>query len=105
MNQPPAHDNIAANHIGDGNIGNDHVGDGNIGDDPDGVAADSQRPVDVCCQQCGRRPDPETPTAGNGLPWTWSFSTDDRQRRTVLCQDCTRQNARNIEARLDEDWW
>lgn len=61
---------------------------------------------DQRCQHCGRRPDPDTPTAGNGLPWTWSISADHQHRRTVLCDHCVRNNARNIEARLDEeDWW
>jgi hypothetical protein len=69
------------------------------------VPAGQQLPADVCCQQCGRRPDPDAPTAGSGLPWTWSTGTDERRRRTVLCQHCTRQHARSIEARLDEDWW
>lgn len=57
------------------------------------------------CQGCGQRPAPDTPVTSSGLPWTWSFGLDHHQRRTLLCQRCTRENTRSIEARLDDDGW
>jgi hypothetical protein len=46
------------------------------------------------CRRCG--------TTGEGeLPPGWSLDGDAR----FLCAACTRENARNIEAKLDEEWW
>jgi hypothetical protein len=41
---------------------------------------------------------------GEGLPAGWSLVTG---RRGVgrLCLGCTRTHVRDIEAKLDEDWW
>lgn len=37
-------------------------------------------------------------------PVTWSLQVGARGAQW-LCEDCTRQNIRSIEGRLDEAWW
>ena len=37
-------------------------------------------------------------------PATWSFQVAERGPQW-LCERCTRDNLRSIEARLDEAWW
>ena len=46
----------------------------------------------------------DEPLTQAGLPWTWSVGRDDG-RETVLCDVCTREHARSIEAKLDAEWW
>jgi hypothetical protein len=41
---------------------------------------------------------------GEGLPPGWSLSTSARGVDRV-CQRCTRAHVRDIEAKLDEEWW
>ena len=41
---------------------------------------------------------------GEGLPLGWSLSTSARGVDR-LCASCTREHLRDIEAKLDEDWW
>ncbi|GAB3703863.1 hypothetical protein [Mariniluteicoccus flavus] len=55
--------------------------------------------IPLACAGCGRRAD--GPTA----PWTWSRTTDDRGRESLLCETCVRTHARDIEAKLPDDWW
>lgn len=55
-------------------------------------------PAPQACSGCGRRP------AGD-VPWTWSRSVDERGRTSLLCEECSRDHARDIEAKLPDDWW
>jgi hypothetical protein len=59
-------------------------------------------PVVATCERCGAT-DPDD-GGGEGLPAGWSLVTT---RRGVgrLCLTCTRAHVRDIEAKLDEDWW
>lgn len=50
------------------------------------------------CTGCGRLPDSD-------VPWTWARSTDERGRTSLLCEVCARGHARDIEAKLPDDWW
>ena len=50
------------------------------------------------CSFCGAQPD------GDDLPLTWSTAIE-RGRPQVVCEACTRANARSIEAKLDSEWW
>jgi hypothetical protein len=58
-------------------------------------------PVASTCARCGTTSDEG---GEDGLPAGWSLSTS---RRGVdrLCAACTREHVRDIEAKLDEDWW
>ena len=49
------------------------------------------------CSVCGT-------TVTGEPPLTWSTSTGPRGR-THVCDRCTRDNVRAIEAKLDEEWW
>ncbi len=61
-------------------------------------------PPSVECAGCGRSPVVDEPVGANGVPWTWSTAQDDEQT-SVLCNECTREHARSIEAKLDAEWW
>jgi hypothetical protein len=37
-------------------------------------------------------------------PPTWSMQTG-RRGAEWLCEACTRENVRNIEGKLDSEWW
>jgi hypothetical protein len=62
-------------------------------------------------------PDPATPSpphavcagcgtvAADGAPATWSTTLEPGRGVRRLCERCTRQNLRAIEARLAEPWW
>ena len=50
----------------------------------------------VTCGVCG--------TVADELPVTWSSQVSDRGQ-TWLCEQCTRDNIRSIEGKLDEAWW
>jgi hypothetical protein len=54
-------------------------------------------PETATCSVCG------TTSAGEP-PLTWSTATGPRGR-TLVCDRCTRENVRSIEAKLDEQWW
>lgn len=56
--------------------------------------------VPQTCRLCGRVRDPDDPTA---LAWAQDRERDGRVR--WLCPGCARRHARDIEARLDVDWW
>jgi hypothetical protein len=64
----------------------------------------STLPSEVHCAGCGRVPGPDEPGGPDGIPWTWSIGTEEGQR-TALCEDCIREHARSIEAKLDVEWW
>lgn len=48
------------------------------------------------CSGCG--------TTVSDRPATWSLQVGARGQ-TWLCERCTRENLRAIEAKLDEAWW
>lgn len=52
------------------------------------------------CDRCG------TPAGSDGEapPLGWSTATS-RRGTQWLCPDCTRDHARDIEAKLDPEWW
>jgi hypothetical protein len=50
----------------------------------------------VSCGSCGR--------VAEERPSTWSLQVEERGP-VWLCDTCTRDNLRSIEARLDEAWW
>jgi hypothetical protein len=54
------------------------------------------------CQRCGTTDAGDA--AGEGLPPGWSLETTARGVGR-LCGRCTREHVRDIEAKLDEDWW
>lgn len=64
-------------------------------DPPGGQARACQDPVS--CARCGRGVDGPAPP-------TWSLERGERGR-TWLCDTCTREHVRAIEARLDDAWW
>ncbi|HYJ69924.1 MAG TPA: hypothetical protein VEX15_19900 [Nocardioidaceae bacterium] len=49
------------------------------------------------CAFCGR-------VAGDSLPLTWATSIENG-RQLVYCEQCSRDNVRGIEGRLDNAWW
>jgi hypothetical protein len=54
----------------------------------------------VTCALCGRTED-EQP-----LTWTTSVEPSRGQLATPLyCDQCSRENVRGIEGKLDSDWW
>ena len=55
--------------------------------------------ADPCCQLCGTR-------AGSpGALLTWVRERDGHGRDRWLCPDCARRHVRDIEAKLDPEWW
>jgi hypothetical protein len=50
------------------------------------------------CNLCGAQAEGDTPP----LSWTVSY---ERGQRRVFCERCSRENVRNIESKLDSDWW
>lgn len=54
------------------------------------------------CAICGDLSDDDA--GGDGLPAGWSLSSSARGLDR-LCTACTRAHVRDIEAKLDEDWW
>ncbi len=54
------------------------------------------------CTRCGTIDADDA--AGEGLPPGWSLETTDRGMGR-LCLACTRAHVRDIEAKLDEEWW
>ncbi len=59
-------------------------------------------PAVATCRRCGTT-DPDD-AGGVGLPQGWSLETTARGVAR-LCRTCTREHVRDIEAKLDEDWW
>ncbi len=52
--------------------------------------------TDIRCHRCGR--------LGEGISLEWS-STNLNGVQTSLCGHCTRQHVRDIESKLDDQWW
>lgn len=52
------------------------------------------------CRRCGARAE----AAEDSVPLGWSTSGD-RDVIEALCAACTRAHVRDIEAKLDEQWW
>jgi len=50
----------------------------------------------VACARCGRQ--------AGAAPATWSAAPGP-DGLVLLCDACTREHLRSIEARLDEQWW
>jgi hypothetical protein len=59
-------------------------------------------PVTSTCSRCGATSGEDA--GGDGLPLGWSLSTS-RRGIERLCAGCTREHVRDIEAKLDEEWW
>jgi hypothetical protein len=59
-------------------------------------------PAVATCTRCGVV-DAED-AGGEGLPAGWSLESSARGVGR-LCAVCTRAHVRDIEARLDEEWW
>jgi len=53
--------------------------------------------VQVACSLCGA-------LAADGAPLEWSTSAS-RTGTQLLCEVCTREHLRSIEAKLAEAWW
>ncbi|MDQ6874255.1 MAG: hypothetical protein M3042_04205 [Actinomycetota bacterium] len=53
-------------------------------------------PDEVTCERCGH--------AVPAPPVTWTMQTESG-RRSWLCEHCTREQVRSIEAKLDDVWW
>ncbi|WP_073454904.1 hypothetical protein [Pseudonocardia thermophila] len=51
------------------------------------------------CVRCGRRRDPQDHTA---LAWS---SAHEGGTTSWLCPECARHHVRDIEARVDREWW
>jgi len=58
--------------------------------------------VATTCSRCGATSADDA--GGEGLPPGWSLAASARGV-DKLCLDCTRAHARDIEAKLDEEWW
>ena len=54
--------------------------------------------MSVTCDLCG------TVAPGDEPPLTWSLSLD-RGRVRRYCEQCTRQNLRSMEGKLDQEHW
>ncbi len=54
------------------------------------------------CSRCGVASDAADAT--EALPLGWSTATTPRGVE-ALCEQCTREHVRDIEAKLDEAWW
>jgi hypothetical protein len=52
--------------------------------------------VMVTCALCGKTEDEQ--------PLTWSTSVE-RGAIRLYCDQCSRDNVRGIESKLDQDWW
>lgn len=50
----------------------------------------------VTCALCGRTEDEQ--------PLTWTTSVE-RGTTRLYCDECSRENVRGIEGKLDSDWW
>ena len=53
----------------------------------------------VSCRRCGTVAGTEA-----DVPLGWSTSVDG-DRIDLLCDRCTREHVRDIEAKLDDEWW
>ncbi|MEV1023972.1 hypothetical protein [Streptomyces sp. NPDC050264] len=63
---------------------------------PGGDSAPQTDPQAVVCARCG--------ATAPGTPLTWTCSVEGGVRR-LFCDDCSRENIRAIEGRLDSDRW
>jgi hypothetical protein len=50
----------------------------------------------VTCALCG--------TTADEQPLTWTTSVE-RGTQRLYCDQCSRENVRGIEGKLDSDWW
>ncbi|MBC3192101.1 hypothetical protein H7X46_13595 [Pseudonocardia sp. C8] len=54
------------------------------------------------CRLCGT-PRPAEP--GAACMAGWVTDRDERGREGWMCPDCARRHVRDIESKLDADWW
>ena len=55
----------------------------------------------LVCESCGTVPPPDEQATAR---LTWSRGNE-RGRTAWICGDCSRENLRSIESKLDADWW
>jgi hypothetical protein len=67
-----------------------------VSDVPTGSAGGAGRH----CQLCGTAHEESGPAA-----LAWACERDERGRTRWMCPTCARRHARDIEARLPQDWW
>ncbi|MER5433045.1 hypothetical protein [Streptomyces sp. NPDC002588] len=60
-------------------------------------AGSAAEPAEAACARCGVAADGPPPV-------TWTCSVENGVR-CHFCEDCSRENLRAIEGRLDSDWW
>lgn len=70
------------------------------GDGASGGVTSVVRVVVHVCTRCGNR----ATAPGDGMPPAWSLGVE-RDERVLLCDRCTRAHVRDIEAKLDQEWW
>jgi hypothetical protein len=58
----------------------------------------------VACTRCGTPAEGADPAAGV-VPLGWMVDRDARRGVTLVCPDCARRHARDIEGKLDASWW
>lgn len=62
-------------------------------------------PGEMVCVTCGRTPDPSDPAQAPGAAeLTWSRGIE-RGVPVWTCPQCSRDNLRSIEGKLDSAWW
>lgn len=57
---------------------------------------EEERDHTTSCSHCG--------LTAEGTPPTWVCSFENGERR-YFCENCSRENLRAIESRLDSAWW
>ena len=72
------------------------IGQAPTGKDVSGPAPSGQPSPAVTCGRCG--------TCAPEQPLAWSTATGPRGT-TLVCDGCTREHVRAIEAKLDEEHW
>lgn len=55
----------------------------------------------IACGVCGRTP---TGDEGESARYTWTRGVE-RQRTVWSCPECSRVHLREIEGKLDSEWW
>jgi hypothetical protein len=68
------------------------------------LPTDADEPNGVRCDWCGAPSGESQPPLG----WVTSVETGDAARaggRRVYCPACAREHVREIEAKLDSNWW
>jgi hypothetical protein len=58
----------------------------------------------TACTRCGAEAEGADLAEGI-MPLGWMVERDGRRGVTVVCPDCARRHARDIEGKLDASWW